>query len=81
MRLLLLNSKICILSPYWSTSDQIQTEATYLEQASIAFANAAVAEDIAKSAFLYAFAADISYLVSHVFVIGCSKSVPLPGRV
>jgi hypothetical protein len=33
----------------------------YLEQASIAFANAAVAVDIASRAFRYAFAADINY--------------------
>jgi hypothetical protein len=67
LKLLLgLNWRNGILSPCGSITcsgtfsvPRVRTWA-YLEQASIAFANAAVAVDIASSAFLYAFAADIN---------------------
>jgi hypothetical protein len=55
----------------------------YLEQASIAFANAAVAVDMASRALRYAFAADINCRSATVppMCNGIVPNAPLPNRV
>ena len=62
MLLLLLNSRNGSLSPWLSAFCGLfgTVKLTDLEQASMALANAAVADDIARSALRYAFAADIN---------------------